>query len=258
MILSEETKMSISDLTNPTWRPSQHACKARRRRGHILLSTTGPSTTLSKNTRITGVSNLSKNCTSGISTGTSSNCGTSTVVCTVTTRHQPLNNNGCYNLSKNCICVVFEVVQHSTNSEDRRRRGQGRRSIFPNRLTTAGLRLPRQPATANGATTPGISGPLPFAHRGLWCHAPFLIDAVHAGSRVTRLVTVRPRSLRDASLGSESSPPGRFSGRRPCARSAIARGRWLLTHSPRREVVSGPAQLEVPTPRHLGVEKEWR
>ena len=40
---------------------------------------------------------------------------------------------------------------------------------------------------------------------------------------------------------------GRFSGRRPCARSAIAR-------SPRREVVSGPAQLGVPTPRHLGVE----
>ena len=35
-----------------------------------------------------GVSNLSKNCTCGISTGTPSNCGTSTVVCTVTTKHQ--------------------------------------------------------------------------------------------------------------------------------------------------------------------------
>ena len=48
MILIEETKMSISDMTNSTWLPSQHACKARRRRGHISLSTTGPSTTLSK------------------------------------------------------------------------------------------------------------------------------------------------------------------------------------------------------------------
>ena len=36
----------------------------------------------------TGVSNLSKNCTCGISTATPSNCGTSTVVCTVTTKHQ--------------------------------------------------------------------------------------------------------------------------------------------------------------------------
>ena len=37
------------------------------------------------------------------------------------------------------------------------------------------------------------------------------------------MVAVRPHSLRDASPGSESSPPGRFSGRRPRARSAIAR-----------------------------------
>ena len=35
----------------------------------------------------------------------------------------------------------------------------------------------------------------------------------------------RSLSLRDASPGSESSPPGRLSGRRPCARSAIARCR---------------------------------
>ena len=42
----------------------------------------------------TGVSNLSNICTCGIST---SNCGTS-VVCTVTTRHQSLNNNGCEQL----------------------------------------------------------------------------------------------------------------------------------------------------------------
>ena len=46
----------------------------------------------------TGVSKLSKNCTCGISTGTPSNRGTSTVVCTVTTRHQSLNDNRCHQL----------------------------------------------------------------------------------------------------------------------------------------------------------------
>ena len=62
-------------------------------------------TTLSKNWRpqhlslhTTGVSNLSKKCTCGISTGTPSTCGTSTVFCTVTTRQQSLNNNGCHQL----------------------------------------------------------------------------------------------------------------------------------------------------------------
>ena len=40
----------------------------------------------------TGVSNLSKNCTCGISTGTPSNCGTSTVVCTVTTRNRSFHH----------------------------------------------------------------------------------------------------------------------------------------------------------------------
>ena len=34
-------------------------------------------------------------------------------------------------------------------------------------------------------------------------------------------------------------------------------GRRPLTHSPRREVVSGPATPRVPTPRLLGVSKEW-
>ena len=56
----------------------------------------------------------------------------------------------------------------------------------------------------------GSLGPLP------WCRH-------HAGLRVPLFVAVRSLSLRDASPGSESSPPGRLSGRRPCARSAIAR-----------------------------------
>ena len=65
-------------------------------------------------------------------------------------------------------------AQHSTTSDDRRRRRQGRRSIFPNRLSTTRLRLPRQPAAANGTTTPGFSGPFPSQ----------CVDAAHADTRV--------------------------------------------------------------------------
>ena len=145
---------------------TQRACERQgpeKRAGPPFHSTTETSTTVSKNKGRTGVLNLTKNCTFGLSTGTSSNCGTSTVVCTVTTRHQSLNNNGCHQLVQELrLCGLRKSpVQPSTNSEDRGRRGQGRRSNFPNRPTTAGLRLPRQPVTANGATTPGFSGPFP-------------------------------------------------------------------------------------------------
>ena len=151
----------------------------------LLHSTTGTSTTLSKSTRQraskTGVSNLTKNCTRAISTGTPSNCGTSTVVCADTTRHQSLNNNGCHQMVQELhLCLKSRTVgtmspkdsrevQHFVDelNDDRRRRGQGRRSIFPNRLTTARLRLPRQPATANGAPTPGFSFPFP-SHSGVF------------------------------------------------------------------------------------------
>ena len=164
--------------------------------GTPLHSTTGTSTTLSKYTRqracVTGVSNLSKNCTCGKSTGTPSNCGTS-VVCTVTTRHQSLNNNGCHQLVQQLYLRELDgllnsrtvgtmppkdsrEVQHIVDelNDDRKRRGQGRRSIFPNRLSTARLRLPRQPATANGATTPGFSGPFP-SHSGVFGLPPLFV-----------------------------------------------------------------------------------
>ena len=36
----------------------------------------------------------------------------------------------------------------------------------------------------------GVLGSLPFAQWGLWAPAPFRTDAVHAGSRVTRLLAV--------------------------------------------------------------------
>ena len=89
--------------------------------------------------------------------------------------------------------------------------------MFPDRLSTTRLRLPRQPAAANGATTPGFSVPFPSE----------CVDAAHAGSRVPLSVSwqlPRSLSLRDASSGSESSPPGWFSGRRPFARSRHCTG----------------------------------
>ena len=84
--------------------------------------------------------------------------------------------------------------------------------------------LPRQPAAASGAATPGFLGPLPFAHWGLW--ASSLVCNTHAGSRIPLSVAVGSRSLWVASRGSESLPSsiGRFWGR-PFACSTIARGR---------------------------------
>ena len=82
-------------------RCTQRACERQgpeKTGGTPIPQPTETSTTLSKNTGRTGVSNLSKNCTCGTSTGTSSNRGTSTVVCADTTRHQSLNNNRCHQL----------------------------------------------------------------------------------------------------------------------------------------------------------------
>ena len=160
--------------------------------------------------------------------------GTSTVVCTVTTRHrcnveqQRMSSTRPENCIGRGTCKKIQL-QPSTNSEDCRRRGQGRRSNVTNRLTTAGLRLPRQPVTASGDTTPGFSGPFPL-HSGVFGPPPlFILTAVHAGSRVLLSGgSLGLSSLLVVSPGVLSQPPwsfGRFSGRRPCARSAIARDR---------------------------------
>ena len=42
--------------------------------------------------------------------------------------------------------------------------------------------LPRQPATARGAATPGFSGPFPSTRWGLW--VPSLVYSDHEGLRV--------------------------------------------------------------------------
>ena len=73
----------------------------------------------------------------------------------------------------------------------------------------------------------GVLGPLPFST----VTPPTLVR------EYLSLVAVGTRSLWDAR---------KHGGRRP------------LTHSPGREVNSGPATLGVPTPRLLGDSKEWR
>ena len=76
--------------------------------------------------------------------------------------------------SRRNLTLRISPVQPSTNSDDRKRRGQGRRWNFPNRLTAARLRLPRQPATANGAPTPGFSFPFP-SHSGVFGPPPLFV-----------------------------------------------------------------------------------
>ena len=74
-------------------------------------------------------------------------------------------------------------------------------------------------------------------------------------------VAVGKRSLWDASPGVVSQPLCHLVGFRVAAPSFVPPlpgGRRPLTHSPRREVVSRPAQLVVPTPRLLGVSQQWR
>ena len=151
----------------------------------------------------TGVLNSTKNCTCGFSTGTSSNCGTSTVVCADTT--------------------VIDVTCLSEATE---------------RLTdcTCGTRSTNDCSHAVAATIrnskrrhdAGVLGSLPFAQWGLWDPALFRTLQSTLVREYTVCWQFRPRSLWVASPGVLSQPPlllGRFLGRRPCARSAIARDR---------------------------------
>ena len=108
------------------------------------------------------------------------------------------------------------------------------------------LRLPRQIATAKWRHDAGSRVPA-LRTVGSLGPPPLL---VLMQSTLVREYSVRwqfrPRSLRDASPGSESSPPGRLRSVRHC------------TGQVAREEVSGPAQLAVPTPRHLGILEQWR
>ena len=92
--------------------------------------------------------------------------------------------------------------------------------------------------------------------------SPPLVCNAHAGLRV-------PLGQDWQLGGSLFGMPARGPSRplRRTARSRVAAlwygpplpgGRRPLTHSPRREVVSGPATPRVPTPRLLGVSQEWR
>ena len=72
----------------------------------------------------------------------------------------------------------------------------------------------------------GVLGALSPTHSGVFGPPPLFVLMQSTLVREYLLfVAVRPHSLWVASPGSESSPRGRFLGRRPCSRSAIARGR---------------------------------
>ena len=105
----------------------------------------------------TGVLNLTKNCTCGFSTGTSSNCGTSTVVCADTTVIDVTCLSEATERLTDCTCVTALHIDHLVEEH-----------------TTARMRLPRQSATANGATTPGFSSPFPL-HSGVFGPPPLFV-----------------------------------------------------------------------------------
>ena len=115
--------------------------------------------------------------------------------------------------------------------------------------------LPRQPAEASGAATPGFLGALPFVRRVFGADS-FLLHRCHPHCfesssflwQLGRFLFGLPARLRHlvgfwvAALQLVPPLPG---------------DRMPLTHSPRREVVSGPATRGVPTRRLLGVAKRW-
>ena len=109
-------------------------------------------------------------------------------------------------------------VQPSTNSEDADEEGKD--------VGRCGPAVAATTRNSKWCHDAGVLGSLPFAQWGLWAPAPFGTVTLHAGLRVLRLVASFSSGCQP---GSESSPPGRLSGRRPCTRSA-----------PQREVVSGP------------------
>ena len=136
-----------------------------------------------------------------------------------------------------------------------------RRSIFPCRPSTTRKQLPRQPAAVSGAATPRSLGPLPLARWGLWAPSPFVRCRHRAGSSISCYFVSAVRALSLASPGVLSQPLlslGRFLGRRPPFVPPLPGDGISLTHSPRREVASGPVTRVVPTSRLLGVSKRWR
>ena len=139
------------------------------------------------------------------------------------------------------------------------------RSIFPRRPSTTCQQLPRQPAAANGDAR--VLGPLPHRHWGLWASSPLCAQATHADLRA-------PLSGDEWQLGSclfrmpargPSRPLRHLVGFRVAALQHVpplSGGRRPLTHSPRREVVSGPANTEGAHPtasgRLAGVALFWQ
>ena len=127
------------------------------------------------------------------------------------------------------------------------------RTIFPSRPSTTRKKLPRQPAEASGAATLGFLGPFP-SYTGT---TPFIAQMPpHAVSRVPPFcgswaafsLGCQPGSFESASCVTWSvlgSPPLRSFHRCPG-------GRRPLTHSPRREVVSGPAHTRGAHPTASG------
>ena len=103
--------------------------------------------------------------------------------------------------------------------------------------------MPELCATVDQRRDAGVLGPPPLRTVETQGSFPLVQYPRWFESTFWSQVAVGPLSLRDASPGSESSPPGRFSVRRPCTRSAIVR--WQEATDPQSS--EGGSQRACPT-----------
>ena len=141
-------------------------------------------------------------CTCGNSTKTPSNCGTSTVVCTVTTRHPSLNNIGCHQLVQQLhlwdldkffvwskVTKLFEETKMSISDMTisiwtpslhacKARRGHILQTAY------ADSRFPNNQdiSCVRDVVVERVNNDGDSSLQGLWAPAPFRIVADHAGT----------------------------------------------------------------------------
>ena len=131
--------------------------------------------------------------------------------------------------------------------------GPTRATVHPYRSSSCHNNLQQQVAPRRQGRVPSLSrngiwgGPSPWCNTHAGKRVRFCGSWVSFSSGCQPGVRVVPfRQMPGSGVAGLWYDPPLSGGRRP------------LTHSPRREVVSGPATQRVPTPRLLGDSKEWR
>ena len=157
--------------------------------------------------------------------GPQATAGTSTVVCTVSTRHQSLNNNGCHQLVQELHLWDLDGVLNSSTVGTTSPKHNREVQHFVDELNR-GTSKEMGSRLAQAASDNSLAEPYSSLQGLREC-----VDADHAVSRVP-LLAVGSRSLWAASPGDTSEHPfsDRSLGRRPSV-ALFQRGSALLSHS---------------------------